>query len=88
MKSVYEDLFLSIIDPDVPDPTIVVNHIDHLPRIRAGLNRCRKEYAKVAELLGDDTLEDKNFTYTHDTDDEAKVTIGIVTTTKTEFTVL
>lgn len=87
MQSRYQELFLLILDKDKPNPVIIVNNPDHLPAVRAGLNRCRQDYITLASLVGGNDLTNKRFSYNHNKDDPSKVTISIVDTPKVDFSI-
>ena len=90
MKTQYEVLFQRIIDSDTPNPTIIMLNRAHLNRIRAGLNRCKKDYNILAKLLNnDETLANTTFAYkSEDKDNPAKITISIKETSPTMFEIL
>ena len=78
MKNQYQDIFLQIIDSNLNNPTIIVHHANHLPRLRAGLNRCKKDHGVLASLIGEEDYSNMHFTYKHDKEDKSKVTISII----------
>jgi len=84
MKSQYEGIFAQILDPNLPNPTLIVNNSVHLPRLRAGLNRVKKGYKTLADFTGADNLTDRHFKYVL-TDNKTKVTVSLVTKEITEF---
>lgn len=57
--------------------TIVLLNKDHLARLRAGLSTARKTQLSVAEFTGDYRLGDKQFKYSQDEDDPARITISL-----------
>ena len=88
MSNQYENLFLQIIDSETPDPTIVINHISHMSRVRAALSRLKKQHDDMAKFLDEPTLESFRFNYLSDPKDNSKITISLIEKKVTEFKIL
>lgn len=78
MSSDYQKLLGMILDPDLPDPTIVVYNERHMNTLRAGLSRAKRKASTLREFQGESTLDALKFKYTPDSDKPHLITISLV----------
>lgn len=89
MKSQYDTIFSKILTSPTGTVTIIVDDDRAKARLRAGLTRVKRVYENMHQELGElSGTEGKQYNYEKDKDNETKVTISLITSKKTTFTIL
>lgn len=78
MRNNYQKLLDIILDPDSPDPTVVVYNERHLASLRAGLSRAKKVAQTLRAFTNEENLDNYIFKYTPASDRPHLITISLV----------